>query len=80
MIWFKRAVGLDSELLRQAAENAGVSWDYHPIEYRSEGVAFQNGNSKDAKLIKDEIETLIGYRPVEIDEPTADKSDQTTNS
>jgi hypothetical protein len=80
MIWFKRVGGIDSEIMRQAAKNVGVSWDYQPIEYRSGGIAFSNGDSKDAKLIKDQIKRLIGQRPVEIDEPTIDQSDQINNT
>jgi hypothetical protein len=72
MIWFKRMAGLDSEIMRQAAQNVGVSWDYNPIEYRSGGIAFNKGDSKDTSKIQDELNELLGYRPIEIDEPTID--------
>lgn len=70
MIWFKRASGLDSETLRQAAQNVGVSWDEHPIRYKLEGVGYVNAEPTEADAIRAELENIIGYRPVVIDEPT----------
>jgi hypothetical protein len=58
--------------MRKAAEKAGVSWNHHSIIYKKGGISYQNTGSDDANQIKDELEKLLGYRPVEIDEPTTD--------
>jgi hypothetical protein len=78
-IWLQKTPGLNSELMRQAAENAGVSWDYHPVEYRYIGIGYSEGNSEDTTIIKDELKKLLGHRPVVIDEPTVstDQADKT---
>jgi hypothetical protein len=61
--------GLDSETLRECADNAGVSWDYQTILYRGNGIGYKNSDAADATAVKDELEKSLGYRPVEIDEP-----------
>jgi hypothetical protein len=63
--------------MRKAAHNANVSWDYEIIQYRKNGVAYQDGDSKDATVIIDELEKLLGYRPVVIDKPIINNTDQT---
>jgi hypothetical protein len=65
-------MGLNSQVLRRAAKEANVSWDYQPIMYRGNGIGYKKGDIADATSVKDEIQKLIGYRPVEIDEPTID--------
>jgi hypothetical protein len=69
-LWFRRAQGLDSETLRESADNAGVSWDYQPILYRGNGIGYKNGDSDDAEVIQDCCESIVGYRPVEISPPS----------
>ena len=69
MIWFKRTQGLDSGTMREIADSAGVSWDYQSIVYRGRGIGYANGDSGDVEDIQDAAESLLGYRPVEIDEP-----------
>jgi hypothetical protein len=73
-IWFRRVTGINSEVLRQAASNVNVSWDYQKIQYKKHGVGYANADTVDATKIKDELEQLLGYRPVEIDEPKVDQS------
>jgi hypothetical protein len=78
MIWFRKTTGIDSEIMRQAAENAGVSWSCQAIMYKKQGIGFKNGDASDAVKIQDELEKRLGYRPVEIDEPSVDTdTDQT---
>jgi hypothetical protein len=74
-LWFQRAGGLDSEIMRQAAKKSGVSWSYQTIKHTQRGIGYSDGNESDATAVKDELEKLLGYRPIEIDEPTV-KSDQ----
>ena len=68
-LWFRRTQGLDSEAMRQIADNAGVSWSVESVVYRSHGIGFADGDSADVEDIKDAAENLLGYRPVEIEEP-----------
>jgi hypothetical protein len=79
MIWFQKTDGLDSDILRQAANNVNVSWDYQEIEYKAKAIGYKESHASDASKIQDEIEKLIGYRPVEIDEPIIEinQTDQT---
>jgi hypothetical protein len=71
-LWFHRTQTINSQTLRECAEKAGVTWEYQTIYYRANGIGYKNGDSTDAKVIKDEFEKLLGYRPVVIDEPTID--------
>jgi hypothetical protein len=65
--------------MREAGKNASVSWDYQPIHYKGQNIGYPNGDATDAPVIKDELEKLLGYRPVVVDEPTIDgnQTDQT---
>ena len=69
MIWFRRTQGLDSSTMRQIADDAGVSWEYQSIVYRGQGIGYADGDSADVASIQDAAESLLGYRPVEINEP-----------
>ena len=72
MIWFRRTQGLDSSTMREIADNAGVSWSAESIVYRGRGIGYvdaEAGSSDDVTAIQDAAESLLGYRPVEIDEP-----------
>ena len=69
MIWFKRTQGLDSSTMRQIADDAGVSWSVESIVYRGRGIGYADGDSDDVDDVQDAAESLLGYRPVEIDEP-----------
>ena len=69
MIWFKRTQGLDSGTMREIADSAAVSWDYQSIVYRGRGIGYADGDSDDVSAIQDAAESLLGYRPVEIEEP-----------
>jgi hypothetical protein len=77
MIWFKRVMGLDAGVMRQAASSVNVSWDEHPIQYKQNRIGYKNGDTTDTTAIQDELEKLLGYRPVETDEPTVNYSNQT---
>lgn len=68
-IWFKRTRGMDSETMREIANDAGVVWSAQSIEYRAGGIGYADGDSADVTVIQDAAENLLGYRPVEIDEP-----------
>jgi hypothetical protein len=68
-LWFRRTRGLDSELMREIATEAGVSWDSQPIIYRGGGIGFKHGDPSDVAALQDAAETFLGYRPVEIDAP-----------
>ena len=69
MIWFRRTQGLDTGTMRQIADDAGVSWSSEAIVYRGRGIGYADGDQSDADAIQDAAESLLGYRPVEIDEP-----------
>ena len=69
MIWFKRTQGLDSRTMRQIADDAGVSWSVESIVYRGRGIGYADGDTDDVVEIQDAAESLLGYRPVEIDAP-----------
>jgi hypothetical protein len=56
--------------MRQMAKYAGVSWSAESIVYHSDGIGYADGDPIDATAIKDAAENLLGYRPVEIDDPT----------
>jgi glycine betaine/choline ABC-type transport system substrate-binding protein len=81
-IWLRRSNGTTSKVLRQAVSNSSVDWSPERIEYCGIGVGLINENEKekenenDTEKIKDELEKLLGYRPVEIDDPTTDQSNQ----
>ena len=68
-IWLRRTQGLDSETMRDIAESANVDWDYQSIGYRGRGIGFVEGDESDVNLIQDAAESVLGYRPVQIDEP-----------
>ena len=68
-LWFKHSQGMDSETMREIAEDAGVSWDHQPIVYRSKGIGYANGHESDEVSIKNAAEDLLGYRPRSYDPP-----------
>ena len=69
-LWFRNTRGLDTETMRQIANDAGVSWDAQSIVYRGQGIGYTDGDKDDVTAIQDTAESLLGYRPVEIDEPS----------
>jgi len=69
MIWFRRTQGLDTQTMRDIADSAGVSWDYQSIAYQSRGIGYVDGNPEDVPKIQDAAESLLQYRPVQIDPP-----------
>lgn len=68
-LWLKRTRGLDSQIMRQIANDADVSWSAESIVYRSRGIGYADGDSADATAIQDAAENLLGYRPIQIDAP-----------
>ena len=74
MIWLKKTQGLDSSTMRQIADDANVAWSSESIVYRGRAIGFADGDGDDVSAIQDAAESLVGYRPVEIDEP--EKSDE----
>jgi hypothetical protein len=75
-LWLRHTSALNSQILRECADTAGVSWDYQTILYRANGIGYKNGDSDDAEVIQDCCESIVGYRPVEISPPS--ESDSTT--
>ena len=76
-LWFRRTQGLDTNTMRDIAKGADVEWDYQSIVYQSKGIGYANGEKSDEAAIQDAAESLLGYRPVEIDEPTqAERTDE----
>jgi hypothetical protein len=69
-LWFRRTEGMNADVLRKCADTASVSWDSHTVIYRKGGIGYEHGEPTDAAAIKDELEKILGYKPVEIDEPT----------
>jgi len=74
-LWFRRTQGIDSSTMRQIAEDAGVEWDYQTIDYRGRGIAYVDADSADVDNIQDAAQELLGYRPVQIDEPAKSETD-----
>ena len=68
-VWFRRVAGLDTATMREVAEDAGVSWSAESIVYREEGIGYVDGDSADETALQDAAESILGYRPVVIDEP-----------
>ena len=68
-VWFRRVTGLDTETMREIAEEAGVSWSPESIIYRKRGIGFADGDADDATALQDAAEEILGYRPVAIDKP-----------
>ena len=71
-LWFKRTRGLDTETMREIAEQAGVSWDYQSIVYRAKGIGYAYADVDDETAIQDAGEDLLGYRPQPYDPPERD--------
>jgi len=76
-LWFRRTEGLDSQTMRDVADSASVEWDYQSIGYRGRGIGFINGDESDTEAIQDAAESLLGYRPVQIEEPKRDDEEET---
>jgi hypothetical protein len=56
--------------MRQAAENANVSWSYKSIVYKKAAIGYSSPDADDANLISNELEKLLGYPAQPINEPT----------
>ena len=69
-LWFRRSAGLDTDTMRDVADESGVSWSAESIVYRGRGIGYADGDSDDVDDIQDAAQSLLGYRPVEIDAPT----------
>jgi hypothetical protein len=74
MIWFRRNKALTSDVLRTAAESAGVAWDYQPIGYKDQKVGYLKGESSDANIIQNELENILGYPPTLTEDPIDEKT------
>jgi len=68
-LWFHRVGGLNTATMREIADIAGVSWSAETIVYRGRGIGYANGDSANATAIRAAAESVIGFRPVEIDPP-----------
>lgn len=68
-LWFRRVAGLNTETMREIADAAGVSWSPDTVVYRGRGIGFADGDPADERKLRDAAETILGYRPVVIDEP-----------
>jgi len=74
-LWLRRVEGLDSDTMREIAEQAGVSWGREAIVYRANGIGYANGDPADESVIQDAAESLLGYRPQPCDPPPETDSD-----
>ena len=68
-LWFRRTKGLDSDTMRDIAEEAGVSWKYQTIKYRAKGIGYADGDPDDETAIQDAAENILGYSPRSYDPP-----------
>jgi hypothetical protein len=68
-LWLRRSNGLNSESMRQIAEEAAVSWSAESIVYRGRGIGYADGDQADEDAIIDAAQTLLGYRPMPYDPP-----------
>jgi len=68
-VWFRRVSGLATETMRDIADAADVSWSAETIIYREQGIGYAEGDPADVTALKDAAESILGYRPVEINEP-----------
>ena len=75
-LWFRKTKGLDSETMREIAEDASVEWDYQTIDYRGRGIAYADGDSADVTAIQDAAESMLGYPIIQIDEPKTSDEDE----
>ena len=73
-LWFRRSQGLDSETMREIADEANVSWETQAIVYEANGIGYADGDEADETAIQDAAESLLGYRPRRYDPP--DTEDQ----
>ena len=71
-LWLRRAQGLDTETMREIADDADVDWDPQSIVYRAKGIGYDDGESDDETAIQDAAESLLGYRPQPYDPPERD--------
>ena len=62
-LWFRRTQGLDTEIMREIADQAGVAWGYQSIVYRNKGIGYADGDPDDETAIQDAAEEILGYRP-----------------
>ena len=72
MIWFRRVVGLNTDTMREIADEAGVSWSGDSIVYRAHGIGYADGDEDDKTEIQHAAEDLLGYRPRSYDPPEQD--------
>jgi len=68
-VWFRRTSGLDSGTMRAIADEATVSWSAEKIVYLGSGIGYADGDPSDVTALQDAAESLLGYRPIEIDTP-----------
>ena len=71
-IWFRRSQGLDTETMREIAEEAGVSWSAESIVYEARGIGHADGDPDDETAVQDAAEELLGYRPRPYEPPERD--------
>ena len=74
-IWFRRVAGLDTETMREIAEETGVEWSSESIVYRGRGIGFGSEDADDETALLDAAESILGYRPVVIDAPPESDTD-----
>jgi hypothetical protein len=75
-LWFRKVSRLDSEIMRQIASDAGVSWNQKTIVYRAKAIGYKNGDPADVTPIQDAAEDILGYRPIRINEPPETEQSQ----
>ena len=68
-VWFRHVAGLDTDSMRDIADEANVEWSAESIVYRGHGIGFADGDSTDVKALQDAGEKILGYPPATIDQP-----------
>jgi len=71
-LWLRRDGRLDSETMRDIADEAGVLWDYQTIIYRADGIGFADGDPDDEIVVQNAAEILLGYRTRLYDPPKSE--------
>jgi nucleoside phosphorylase len=78
-IWFRKTTALSSEVMRQIAANAGVSWDPQAIIYTGNAIGYDNGGKADITAIQDAAQELLGRQLMQIDAPPEPQRPRLTN-
>jgi hypothetical protein len=71
-IWFRNSSVLNSDIIRQAAKDAGVSWECQTVQYKNGLIGYSDADASDTSLIESEIEKSLNHTPIQIDASTVE--------